>query len=422
MMQKIYYGWWVVFACFFVVFYVSSVVFYGLTAFFEPLVKEFGWSYTQVSFAASLRGMEMGIFAPFIGFLVDRFGSRKLILGGMLIVGLGLICLAFTHSLTMYYASFILLAFGAGGCASVVTTTAVVNWFDQNAGKALGIMSSGFGASGLLVPVIVWLIDLYDWRVALLLLGLGMWIIGVPLSLIIRNRPEIANNEDTRKNYEADSDAPHPAEELNGELSFREAIKDKMFLYLNFVESIRMMTVTAVILHIMPYLSSLGMSRYLTGMIAAALPLCSIVGRISFGWLGDIYDKRYIMALSYGLMSIGMLALCYADRIWGGVYLFLLFFSPGLGGLMVLRSSIIREYYGRKSFGKMVGILMGFSSIGGIIGPTLAGWTFDIKGSYYLIWIVFCLLTLISGFVILRVTPSFKQRRSRSDILPQQLP
>ena len=405
MMQKIYYGWWIVFACFFVAFYVSSIVFYGLTAFFEPMVKEFGWSYTQVSFAASLRGMEMGLFAPLIGFLVDRFGSRKLILVGMLITGLGLICLAYTNSLTMYYASFILLAFGAGGCTSVVTTTAVANWFDQNTGKALGIMSSGFGASGLLVPFIVWLIDIYDWRVALLLLGIGMWIIGVPLSLIIRNRPEDSIDEHTRKVSGADRDSHRPPEGLSGELSFREAIKDKLFLNLNLVEVIRMMTLSAVVLHIMPYLSSLGMSRYFTGMIAAAMPLCSIMGRLSFGWLGDIYDKRYAMALSYCLMSIGMLALCYANRIWGGVYLFLLFFSPGFGGLLVLRSSIIREYYGRKSFGKMVGILMGFSSIGVIIGPTLAGWTFDTTGSYYLIWIAFCLLTLISGFVILRVTP-----------------
>jgi len=140
-------------------------------------------------------------------------------------------------------------------------------------------------------------------------------------------------------------------------------------------------------------------------VIAAALPLCSIVGRLGFGWLGDVYDKRYIMAISYGLMSVGMAALAYADRIDCGVYLFLLFFSPGFGGLLVLRSSIIREYYGRRSFGKMVGILMGFSSIGGIIGPTLAGWIFDVTGSYYTVWILFCVLTLLAGAIIVRLTP-----------------
>lgn len=415
MMHRIYYGWWIVFACFVVVFYVGSIAFFGLTAFFEPFVREFGWSYTQVSFAASLRGMEMGIFAPPIGFLVDRFGSRALIGIGMIITGLGLVCLSYTDSLTMYYASFILLGLGAGGCTSVVTTTAIAGWFDRNVGRALGIMSSGFGASGLIIPLIVWLIDIYGWRHTLLLLGAGMWMLSVPLTLIIRNRPE-----DTAEKYgthtgTATGDSPHQSEALHGEPRFREAVKDKMFLYLNLVEAIRMMILSSVILHIMPYLSSLGMNRHFTGVIAAALPLCSIIGRFSFGWLGDIYDKRYIMAIAYGLMSAGMLALAYADRIWGGVYLFLLFFSPGFGGILVMRASVIREYYGRKSFGRLVGILMGFSSIGGIIGPTLTGWTFDTTGSYYLVWIVFCLLILLSGFIILRLAPPSTTRRNRQE-------
>lgn len=89
MIKKVYYGWWIVLACFFIGLYVGGVVYYGFTAFFEPLIEEFGWSYTQISFAASLRGLEMGIFAPLIGFLVDRFGSRKLILCGTITVGFG---------------------------------------------------------------------------------------------------------------------------------------------------------------------------------------------------------------------------------------------------------------------------------------------------------------------------------------------
>jgi MFS family permease len=80
MTKKIFYGWWIVLSCFLIGLYVSGITFYGFTAFFDPLIKEFGWSYTQVSFAASLRGLEMGVFAPLIGFLVDRWGSRKVIL------------------------------------------------------------------------------------------------------------------------------------------------------------------------------------------------------------------------------------------------------------------------------------------------------------------------------------------------------
>ena len=78
----LFYGWWIVFACFVISLYVSSVIFFGFTAFFEPIVKEFGWSYAQVSLATSLRGLEMGIFAPVLGFLVDHYGARKLLFLG----------------------------------------------------------------------------------------------------------------------------------------------------------------------------------------------------------------------------------------------------------------------------------------------------------------------------------------------------
>ena len=125
MFKKIFYGWWIVLACFLISFYVGGAIFFGFTAFFEPIREEFGWSYTQISLATSLRGLEMGIFAPLIGFLVDRFGARKLVFYGTIAVGLRLILLSLTQSLAMFYASFLLIAFGAGGCASVVFMTAV---------------------------------------------------------------------------------------------------------------------------------------------------------------------------------------------------------------------------------------------------------------------------------------------------------
>ena len=92
-MKKIFYGWWIVFACFLIIFYVASVVLLGFTAFFEPISKEFGWNYTKISLAVGLRGLVIGIFAPFIGVFVDRFGSRKLILSGTITIGFGLLLL-----------------------------------------------------------------------------------------------------------------------------------------------------------------------------------------------------------------------------------------------------------------------------------------------------------------------------------------
>ena len=404
MIKKIFYGWWIVLACSLIGFYVGGAIFYGFTAFFEPIREEFGWSYTQISFAASLRGLEMGIFAPLVGFLVDRFGSRRLIFWGMITVGFGLILLSRTQSLAMFYGSFLLIAFGAGGCAMVVTMAAVANWFHKNVGIALGVMASGVGASGLMVPLIVQLIGVSGWRTTLIILGLGMWILGIPLSFVIRNRPE-------QYGYLPDGISPsdrmpHLENQHTGvkavEIGFKEALKKRAFLYLIIVDAIRMMIVAAVVIHVMPYLSSLGLPRVTAGLVAGAIPLTSIIGRFGFGWLSDVFDKRYVMAWSFCMISLGMLAFRYVQVIWV-VFVFLLLFSPGYGGGMVLRGAILREYFGRNSFGKMIGITMGSASIGGIIGPTLAGWAFDTFLSYHLIWLVFCGLSGLAISLALRV-------------------
>ncbi len=401
MIKRIFYGWWIVLACFFIGLYVGGVVFYGFTAFFEPIREEFGWSYTQISFAASLRGLEMGFIAPLVGFLVDRFGSRKLILYGTITVGLGLIFLSLTQSLAMFYGSFLLVAFGAGGCTVVVTMSAVANWFHKKVGIALGVMASGVGASGFFVPLIVWLIDVYGWRTTLIILGLGMWALGIPLSFVIRDRPE-------QYGYLPDGESsvePIPKPEIQGrgvEIGLKEALKKRSFMYLCTAEAIRMIAVAAVIIHVMPYLSSEGVPRTTAAIVAGAIPLFSIIGRFGFGWLGDVFDKKYVMVWALFLMGLGMLAFCYV-QVTGVVFLFLLLFAPGYGGGMVIRGAILREYFGRDSFGKMIGILMGFGSIGGIIGPTLAGWAFDTLGSYNIIWLVFCGIIGLAIWLMLRI-------------------
>lgn len=401
MTKKIFYGWWIVFACFLISLYVSSVIFYGFTAFFEPLVEDFGWSYTQISFAASLRGLEMGLLFPLIGFLVDRFGARKLIFCGVVVVGFGLLVLSFTQSLAMFYGSFLLLGFGVGGVSSVVSMTVVANWFRKKVGIALGVMMSGFGASGLLVPVIVRLIDVYGWRNTLIILGLGMWSLGIPLSFVIRNRPEQYGYLPDGTSS-SDQGGDNEIQDKAVEIGVKKALKKKSFWYLNIAETIRFMALAAVVTHVMPYLSSVGISRASAGLVAGAIPLFSIIGRFGLGWLGDILDKKYVMAMALLSMSLGMLAFGYVRVMWL-LFLFLVLFSSGSGGSMVLRGAILREYFGRDSLGKILGITMGFASIGGIIGPILAGWVFDTLGSYHLIWFVFCGIIGLAIFLILKI-------------------
>jgi len=403
-MKKIFYGWWVVLACFIIGLYVSSVVFYGFTAFFEPLIREFGWSYTQISFAASLRGMEMGFLAFPIGFLTDRFGPRKIIFLGVVSVGCGLLLLSLTRSLAMFYGAFLILGLGAGSATTVVTLAAVANWFDKNVGKAMGIMASGFGASGLLVPFIVWSIDTFQWRITLILLALGMWALGLPLCWVIRNRPRGRGSPAGGSGGSSSLD-PEESSPPQAVLPFRQILRNRSFLYLNFVEGIRMMIVTSAITHVMPYLDSVGIQRIAAGWVAAAMPLCSIIGRLGFGWLADLFDKRYVYAMGFSGMGVGMLIFCTVHWHAAMLFPFLFLFSPGFGGTMVLRAAILRGYFGKESFGKTMGFIMGSASIGGVAGPTLAGWVFDSLGSYRVLWLGYAGLLVVAILLASRLKP-----------------
>jgi len=255
-----------------------------------------------------------------------------------------------------------------------------------------------------MVLLIVGLIEFYRWRPTLIILGVGMWALGIPLSLIVRNRPE-------HYGYSPDGEISSPYVEGNNiqdtgvEIGLREALKMRSFLYLNITEFIRFMALMAVYTHVMPYLTSVGMLRPTAGLVAGALPLVGIIGRFGLGWLGDVLDKRHVLAMATAFISLGLLAFSYVHVTWT-IFPFLLLLPLGHGGSMVARSSIVREYFGRDSFGKMIGAIMGFAAFGGIVGPTLAGWVFDTVGSYRPIWLLLCGLTGVTTVLILRIKRS----------------
>lgn len=405
-MNKIFYGWWIVFACFSISFYVTGSVNFSFTAFIEPLVKEFDWSYTQISIAASIRGFEQGMFAPIMGFLVDRFGARKLLFCGTLTIGLGFILLSLTNTLTMYYGASVVLSLGYSACVTTVMTSAVANWFKKDVGKALGIISCGVGAGGLFVPITIFLINCYQWRTTFIILGIGMWLFGIPLSLIVRGRPEQYGY--LPDGGISDTQAISSVEE-DRELNLKEALKTRVFWHLSFAEAIRLMALIAILTHIIPYLSSLGISKPRAAFVTTSIIVFSIVGRLFFGWLGDIFNKYYVLALVYFLAGVSIFIFANVQITWL-IFFFIVLF-PLSWGAPPLRGAILREYFGRTSLGSILGIMAGIGTMARIIGPTLAGWTYDHFGDYHLIWLFYAATYAIAA--ILMLTSHRSQKHSK---------
>ena len=171
-MTKIFYGWWIVLATSLIHSWAAGTFFYSFTAFFNPIVDEFGWSYAAVSFAASLRSVEGGIASPIIGFATDRYGARRLLLLGSIISGFGFIFLSRIHHLWTFYLLFIFLSVGSSLMLPVPGWTVVANWFIKKRGTALGILSASIGLGGFILYLINWWIGLYGWRYTLIIIGI----------------------------------------------------------------------------------------------------------------------------------------------------------------------------------------------------------------------------------------------------------
>jgi sugar phosphate permease len=386
---KVFYGWYIVGACFLISVYCAGVMYFGFTAVIEPIVDEFNWSYAQVSLAASIRGLEAGLLAPVVGFLFDRLGPRKLIFAGATIMGLGLLLLGRTNSLAMFYGSFILISTAVSISVGVVPMTVVGNWFRKRVSLATGIVVSGVATGGLLVPLVTRIIDTYQWRGAMTIFGLGAWVILLPLSLLVRHRPEqygyLPDGEVSRK---LDVDEGQTSAQYNEvDVNVKHALKGRVFWHIALGMACHFLVAIAVITHVMPYLSSIGISRMTASLVAMVIPLVTIGGRIGFGWFGDRFDKRRVTAYGMALLGLSMLIFSYvtAAGIWLLV-LFIIIFGIGYGGPVPMSAALIREYFGRAWLGTVLGFATGVAYIGSLVGPPLAGWVYDTYGSYQGAW------------------------------------
>ncbi|MFC1940587.1 MFS transporter [Chloroflexota bacterium] len=414
---KVFYGWYIVGACSLIALYVAGVVYFGFTAVVEPIAEEFGWSYAQISMAASLRGLEIGLLAPVMGLLVDRFGPRRIVIGGSIILCTGFLVLSRVSSLPMFYGAFALIAIGASTCTQTVLITAVANWFHRKAGMAIGIAASGFGLGGLLVPLVTKLIDSMQWRTAMSMLGLGMISIVLPLSLLIRHKPENYGYQPDRETLTAPEINKSRVLVANAEVNIppMKVLRHGVFWNVATGSVISMLAIGAMITHVMPALSSLGIARTLSSLAALILPVASIGGRLGGGWLSDRFGNKQVFIASFVLLGIGLILFAFLtiEMFWL-IVPFIIAFCLGWGFSITSRISLLRDHFGRSRFGTILGFVSGIMMFGMITGAPLAGWVFDTWGSYVGAWLSFGALA-IAGAVLAIMIPSSRSTAQRKD-------
>lgn len=400
---KVFYGWWIAGAGMGIQIIVGALMFQAFGAYVAVLRDEFGWSKTLFSFAFSMSRVESGILGPLQGWMIDRFGPRAVMQGGLVIFAAGFMSFSQLNSPLTFFLSFFLMSVGASLGGFMALTVAIVNWFERRRAMALGIMSSGLAVGGLLLPLVILSFDQWGWRNTSFASGIIVLLIGLPLTLLVRHKPE-------QYGLRVDGDPTPPARAAGApsgppDFTVREALRTKAFWYISIGHAAALLVVGAIMVHLIVHINeSLGFSLATAGLVVALMTVMMIVGQIGGGWIGDRADKRHILVGCMIGHAVALLFLAFANSFWM-VAVFAVLHGLSWGTRGPLQQALRADYFGRASFGK----IMGFSSMvmmtGMTLGPIIAGVLADRTGSYTAGFTVLAIMAAIGSIFFLLATP-----------------
>lgn len=386
---KIFYGWYIVLASVLSNALLSGIVWGGFGAFIIPIETTFGWSRSAISGAMALRQLESGILAPFVGWVVDKFGGRLVIIGGAITTGLGLMALGwFSVGIISFYFFFIIVAIGTSGVSHAVTWPVIISrWFDRKKGLAVGIAVTGPTIGTTLIILNTALEDRFGWRSVLGVYGIVVILFVGLMGAIVRDRPEELglNPDGDISNHDQLGSNSLKRDSVNSKgLTFQETIRTSSFwllaIYLGgmFISSSGFLTHEHVY-----FVDDLKFNARDAAIMVTLTFAFSAIGRVGSGWLMDHMDYRVVMAAASLLMSFSFL---YAQifeitNSWLALP-FILGFGISFGSNIPMRAVLASMIFGNRALGSVIGILNGAIVGAGLIGPLMLGIIYDWKGSY----------------------------------------
>ncbi|PLC01769.1 MFS transporter [Variovorax sp. RO1] len=375
---RFFHGWLVVAGAFAVMF-VGFGCAYTFSAFLDALQRDFGASRGEVSLVFSLAGFLYFGLGVFSGPLADRWGARRLAVAGMVLVGLGLALASQARSLTQIFWAYG-LGVGLGvGASYVPVLGAVQRWFVRQRGFASGLAVSGIGVGTLAMPPLAsWLIDTLGWRDAYLALGVLAAVVGVGLALLVENDPRA-------RGLGPDGDPPkaQASTALPPGASVREAISSGRFAGLYAACLISSFGLFVPFVHLVPYALDHGVAASSAVLLLGAIGVGSTAGRFFLGGLADRMGRHYALPLMSAGMALSLVVWAVSGGFWG-LALFAFAYGVFYGGFVALLPALVMDWFGGRHIGAIIGILYTSVAIGTLIGPSAAGFAFDLTRSYLL--------------------------------------
>jgi MFS family permease len=404
----IYYGWIIVAVG------LASMAFWtgirsSFSIFYVALLEEFPWSRGESAGVQSLALISYTILAPLVGGLIDRFGPRRVIVPGILVLSSGLILCGSFETLTQFYIFYGVVA-GAGiTCIAIVSYSAILaHWFEKKRGLASGIAVSGMGlGTFLMVPLSQHFISLWGFRFSFVLLGILVVIVLLPLNgIFLRHKPQELGL------YPDGLDVPISSPNIESrkensinmktfDWTLRRAIKTRRFWALVLFPFFAFIGLFIVHVHNVKFLVDQGIDKMTAAYIYAMVGVVSTVFRIFWGWLSDRIwrETTYSLGTICICLGIGSLLLMEITGQNALSYPFFIFFGMGWGVTAPLFMSIAADLFKGKGFGLIYGIVEGGIGVAGAIGAWSAGFIFDRTHSYQWAFIIGIIVVLISGLL-----------------------
>ena len=356
----------VVLTSFLALFAIVGIALYGLPFFYDFMVRDFGWSRAQVTSGNALSKLVVGpAFGFLAGWLVDRFGPRRLMIAGILMAGVALIGLGAIRSLAGFYLFYLCNALGYVCGGPLPNQVLLSRWFTGGRGRAMGVAYLGIGLGGALVPFLaVWLTRAVGWQAALQGLGALIIIVALPLALFVRETPGSITS-------------PNPHNPPVGPV-----LRSPAFYLLLAGSTCSIAAVGGTNQHLKLFLSlDHGYAQTAAARVASLVLVSSLVGRLGMGWLADRIPKKYVMLLIYLLVACAI-PLLLLTTTGSAIYIFAVVFGIGLGGEYMVIPLMAAELFGVQVLGRVMGIVLTADGVGEAVAPWLVGRMRDAAGSY----------------------------------------
>ena len=359
-------------------FSIVGIALYGLPFFYDFMVRDFGWSRAQVTSGNAVSKLLVGPLLGFAaGWIVDRFGPRRLMIAGILMAGIALFGLGSINTLTGFYIFYLFNAVGYLCGGPLPNQVLLSRWFTAARGRAMGFAYLGIGLGGALVPLVaVRLVQAFGWHDTLRILAVAIVVIALPFALFVKEAPPTVGEATIVRRAEP-------------RVPIGDVVRQPAFYLLMLGSMCSIAAVGGANQHLKLYLSiDHGYSQQAAAGIASLTLAASLVGRLLMGWLADRWPKKRVMLLIYLLVAIALpIPLLATTR--GAIVLYAIVFGIGLGGEYMVIPLMAAELFGVRVLGRAMGLVLAADGVAEALAPVLVGRLHDISGTY------------VSGFSVL---------------------